>query len=85
MTLPGQSGNVLSVATDTLNLAPLSASERIALMERLWESLSISDDLLDPPDWHEAVLREREAEWRERDAISQDWDSAKDEIRKKVT
>ena len=70
------------MALETLDVRHLSVSERIALMERLWESLSVPDGLSEPPEWHQAVLRERESEWRERHAVSQDWVEAKEEIRK---
>ncbi len=72
------------MAPETLNVCQLSVSEKIALMERLWESLSVSDGLVEPPEWHETVLREREAEWKERHEVSQDWEVAKEEIRKQV-
>ena len=70
------------MAPETLNVHELSVSEKIALMERLWESLSLPDGLSEPPEWHEAVLRERESEWEKRQAVSQDWAEAKEEIRK---
>jgi hypothetical protein len=69
---------------ETLNISQLSVSEKLALMERLWESLSVSEDLSEPPEWHVAVLQEREEEWKERREVSQDWAAAKEEIRKQV-
>ncbi len=75
---------LLAMASETLNVRQLSVSEKIALMERLWESLSASDELSEPPEWHEAVLREREAEWKDRHEVSQDWEVAKEEIRKQL-
>ncbi len=58
----------------------LTSTEKIALMERLWHDLSASPDL-EPPEWHESVLREREKEWEKRDQVSQDWSEAKEELR----
>ncbi len=72
------------MAPETLNVGHLSVPEKIALMERLWESLSVSDDLSEPPEWHGAALRERDAEWKERHVVSEDWEAAKEEIRKEV-
>lgn len=84
LTQLGQFCNALTMAPETLNVGHLSVPEKIALMERLWESLSVSDDLSEPPEWHGAVLREREAEWKERHVVSEDWEAAKEEIRKQL-
>ena len=62
---------------DTSQLSP---TEKIALMERLWQDLSSSPDL-EPPARHEDILREREQEWEQRDQASQDWTEAKEELR----
>lgn len=70
------------MASETLDVRQMSVSERIVLMERLWESMSSPEDLSEPPEWHESVLRDREAEWRERHAVSQDWAEAREEIRR---
>ena len=67
--------------TESLNLHDLNASQKVALMEQLWESLS-RDAPFDPPEWHKLILSERESEWEERQNVSQDWAEAKDEIRK---
>lgn len=61
----------------------LSSTEKIALMERLWQDLTASPDL-EPPGWHEAVLNERENEWKMRDQVSQDWSEAKEELRREL-
>lgn len=73
------------MAAETLNVHQLSVTEKIALMERLWESLSLPEGLEEPPEWHKAVLSEREAEWNERHTVSQDWAEAKEEIRKQLS
>ncbi|MEO0454305.1 MAG: addiction module protein [Verrucomicrobiota bacterium] len=61
----------------------LSSTEKIALMERLWQDLSASPDL-EPPAWHDAVLKNREQEWENRDRVSQDWLEAKEELRREL-
>ncbi|MEM1157248.1 MAG: addiction module protein [Verrucomicrobiota bacterium] len=63
---------------DTSKLTP---TEKIALMERLWQDLSASPDL-EPPAWHKDVLKEREEEWTVRNQVSQDWSEAKEELRR---
>jgi len=57
----------------------LSSAEKIALMESLWQELSTVSDM-EPPAWHEEVLRLREVEWEGRDQVSQDWTKAKEEL-----
>jgi putative addiction module component (TIGR02574 family) len=39
----------------------LSVSEQLETMEMLWESLSSQPDDISSPDWHEDVLKAREA------------------------
>jgi hypothetical protein len=72
------------MASKDLDVSDLTPSEKLALMERLWESLSGKEELAEPPDWHAEVLRSREEEWRQRDGLSQDWGEAKKEIRNKA-
>ena len=48
-------------------------------MESLWQELSTVSDM-EPPAWHEEVLRLREVEWEGRDQVSQDWTKAKEEL-----
>lgn len=52
-------------------------------MERLWQDLAASPEL-EPPAWHEQVLRERNEEWNKRDQVSQDWSEAKEELRREL-
>ena len=66
---------------NTVGISGLSVPERVALMERLWETLSAADDGPEPPDWHAQVLREREAEWGQRHSLSEDWEKARAELR----
>lgn len=37
----------------------LSTSERIQMMETLWESLLYDEGAIDPPHWHGDILKER--------------------------
>lgn len=71
------------MAVTVPDTSQLSSTEKIALMERLWQDLSSSLDL-EPPAWHEDILREREQEWEQRDQVSQDWSSAKEELRQEL-
>jgi hypothetical protein len=66
-----------------LDVSKRTSTEKIALMERLWDGLST--DAVEPPDWHRAVLEERESEWTNRHTVSQDWETAKDDLRRELT
>jgi len=55
----------------------LSTPERLALMERLWESLSQRPADVPSPAWHGAVLADRIAAVREGRTTFIDWEDAK--------
>ena len=59
----------------------LSKLQKIALMERLWDELS-ADGSLEPPLWHREVIESRSEEWDERESLGQDWEAAKEELRR---
>ncbi|KJV05321.1 addiction module protein [Methylocucumis oryzae] len=40
-------------------IATMSMSEKIILMEAIWDSLETEIDELQPPDWHQDVLSDR--------------------------
>ncbi len=65
-------------------IGEMSPNEKLALMERLWDSMSDSGELTEPPPWHFDELSKRENEWKDRQRCSQDWETAKDEIRSKL-
>ncbi len=70
------------MGTESLDVQKMSGEEKIALMERLWDSMTDSEYFTEPPEWHEAALREREGEWKDRESVSQDWPEAREEIRR---
>ncbi len=63
----------------------MSLSEKLQVMESLWEDLSRNSDALDSPAWHETVLEEREKRIEAGEMHFSDWDQAKAEIRKQVS
>jgi hypothetical protein len=69
----------------TLPLDQMSLSEKLQVMEALWEDLSRNSDALDSPVWHETVLEEREKRIAAGEAHFSDWDQAKADIRKRVS
>ncbi len=44
----------------TLPLKNMTTSEKLQLMEALWEDLSRKADAFESPEWHREVLEERE-------------------------
>jgi putative addiction module component (TIGR02574 family) len=69
----------------TLPLKDMSISEKLQLMEALWEDLSRNADALESPDWHREVLEERESRIASGDAKFSTWEKAKADIRKRVS
>jgi hypothetical protein len=55
--------------------------EKLALMERLWESLSSQPDEIPTPDWHGDVLAGCEAAVREGRTQFVDWEEAKQRLK----
>jgi putative addiction module component (TIGR02574 family) len=69
----------------TLPLSDLTVSEKLQLMEALWEDLSRNADALESPEWHREVLEEREQRITSGEALFSDWEQAKADIRKRVS
>lgn len=68
----------------TLPLSDLTVSEKLQLMEALWEDLTRNADALESPVWHREVLEERERRIASGEAHFSDWEQAKADIRKRV-
>ncbi|HUG66969.1 MAG TPA: addiction module protein [Pirellulaceae bacterium] len=68
----------------TLAIEALSVSEKLLLMERLWEDLSRSPSDVPPPDWHGDVLAERQAAVREGRTSLVEWEAAKERLRERL-
>jgi hypothetical protein len=69
------------MSVDTLRQMP--RSEKLKLMEALWEDLSRSDEVFESPGWHAeelAATEQRLAEGKERVI---DWADAKRDLRSK--
>ena len=71
--------------TVTLPLNDMTISEKLQLMETLWEDLSRNADALESPEWHRDVLEERERRIASGEARFSDWEEAKADIRKRVS
>ncbi len=71
--------------TVTLPLNDMTVSEKLQMMEALWEDLSRNADALESPEWHRDVLDERERRVASGEAHFSDWEQAKAHIRKRVS
>ena len=68
----------------TLPLDKMSVEEKIQTMESLWDSLLHENSEIASPDWHGEVLAEREVAIERGDVHFEDWESAKEKIRKQI-
>lgn len=55
----------------------LPRPEKLRLMEALWTDLSLNEEELHSPSWHESALRETEARVATGEERQMSWDEAK--------
>ena len=63
----------------------MTLQEKLAAMESLWEDLARCPESVESPTWHKDVLDERRERVAEGQAKFGDWETAKIEIRNKVS
>lgn len=66
-------------------ISRLTLAQKLDLMEALWADLSRDDKSFESPDWHKAVLREREEAFKAGKDTLIDWEEAKERTRKNVS
>jgi len=69
----------------TLPLDKMTVAEKLRAMEMLWADLSRNEAQLESPAWHEDVLRDREARVKSGKESFMDWETAKKQLRDKLT
>ena len=69
----------------TLPLKEMSVREKLAAMEAIWDELSRTPENIESPAWHKDVLDERQQRIADGKSQFKDWESAKEEIRRKVS
>lgn len=57
----------------------LSVSEKILLVEKIWDDIAQKQGNMPIPDWHKQILEEREAEYKKNPNDHRNWE----EVRKK--
>lgn len=68
----------------TLPIESFSVAEKLMLMERLWDDLSRRPSDVPIPEWHGAVLAERQAAVREGRTSFVEWEAAKKRLRERL-
>lgn len=69
----------------TLPLAEMSTAEKLRTMEALWADLSRREGDVPVADWHKEILDERQRQIDEGEARFTDWETAKKQIRDRVS
>lgn len=65
----------------TLDLGQMTTSDKLRLMENLWQDLSQDERNISSPSWHGEMLQERERLISSGEETYIDWDSAKKQLR----
>jgi putative addiction module component (TIGR02574 family) len=68
-----------------LPLSDLTLSQKLDLMEAIWDDLTRHDQSLESPHWHKQVLEDREKALAAGKTRASDWEKAKKRIRKNVS
>jgi len=69
--------------TTTLDIQHMSRTEKLQAMESIWDDLSRSEPEVKSPSWHEHALKETEARVAAGQERIADWETAKQELRKR--
>ena len=68
-----------------LPLKEMTVTEKIGIMEEIWNDLSSVTAEYSPPDWHGRILEERSRLAESGEVGFTDWEIAKREIRDRVS
>jgi len=68
-----------------INFEQMSLSEKLRIMELLWDDLCQTETDIPSPQWHENVLMERENLIRDGKDEFIDWDQAKKEMKTQIS
>jgi hypothetical protein len=68
-----------------LSLKDMTIQEKLAAMESLWEDLARTPEALESPTWHKDILDERRQRLAEGKSRFIDWETAKADIRNKLS
>ena len=63
----------------------MTLQEKLAIMESLWEDLSRTPEAVESPAWHKDILDERRQRLTEGKSRFIDWETAKADVRDKLS
>jgi putative addiction module component (TIGR02574 family) len=66
-----------------LPLAQMTVSEKLHVIETIWEDLARDESQVESPDWHSRELHDREQRLQAGTESVLDWETAKAELRKR--
>ena len=69
--------------TNTLQIERMSREEKLQTMEAIWAELSKPDAEVESPAWHEDALKETEARVAAGQERIAEWETAKQDLRKR--
>ncbi len=69
----------------SLPLESMSVEEKLQAMESIWDDLCHKSDSIISPSWHKNVLSEREEGIKKDEEKFEDWELAKNNIRKDIS
>ena len=78
------SSPIKSVMEITLPLEQMTVAEKLRIMETLWADLTREEANVPSPDWHEDILKEREARLKSGEEPPGLWETAKQELRERL-
>ena len=68
-----------------ISLSNLTFSQKLNLMETLWDDLTRDEKAIESPSWHEGILKDREKALTSGKINVSDWESAKTRIKRNVS
>lgn len=68
---------------NTIEIKHLTREEKLKVMEDIWEDLSIDEEKVESPEWHNKALKETSDQLSSGNEESIDWQEAKKELRKR--
>ena len=76
---------IIFIMKVSLPLKELTVSEKIGIMEEIWSDLSNSEETNSLPEWHDRILEERSGLAKSGEVGFTDWQTAKKQIKERVS
>jgi len=66
-------------------LLKFTFAQKLNLMETIWDDLTKDEKVLESPDWHDEVLKDREEALSTGKAKLSDWEKARERIKRNIS